>query len=148
MRADNSTNYTSTSFLPPSDYINRRPIGVNALWYAPVVGSGNAGSVGAYLDHLPAPTEYSGLYNAHNNLDVLNDGSATRLAPALTELTGENHASAVWVAPSNADHAARTFAVMPAVHSMIRDQCFHRGAVMSYAPAPAAPEERRGPSGR
>lgn len=106
--ANDSTGDCRTAFLPGDDYINRRPIGANALWYAPVVGPGNAGNVGAYLDHLPAPAEYSDLYNAYNTLDVLNDGTATRLAPALTELTGVNHASAVWLALSNADRATRT----------------------------------------
>ena len=91
-----------------SDYINQRPIGANALWYAPVVGPGNARNVGGYLDHLPAPAEYSDLYNAYNTLDVLNDGTATRLVPALTELTGENHATATWLALTNTDRATRT----------------------------------------
>lgn len=107
---DNSNNCTDAKghFLDPGNYINRRPIGANALWYAPVVGQGNAGNVGGYLDHLPAPAEYSDLYNAYNTLDVLNDGTATRLAPALTELTGENHASALWLALNNADRSVRT----------------------------------------
>lgn len=90
------------------NYINQRPIGANALWYAPVVGPGNAGRVGAYLDHLPAPAEYSDLYHVYNTLDVLNDGTATRLAPALTELSGENHASVLWLALGNTDRFART----------------------------------------
>lgn len=106
--ANDPTDGCRTEFLPGDDYINRRQLGANALWYAPVVGPGNARNVGGYLDHLPAPAEYSDLYDAYNILDVLNDGTSTRLAPALTELTGENHASAVWIALSNADRATRT----------------------------------------
>ncbi len=126
-------------------YINRRLIGANALWYAPVVGPGNAGNVGSYLDHLPAPVEYSDLYNVYNTLDVLNDGTATRLAPALTELTGENHASALWIALGNADRSVRMLS--DHAHSVF-DNAPPTSAMMSYAavaygnPAPAA----RGPT--
>lgn len=135
----NLTDSCRFDFLPGSDYINRRLIGANALWYAPIVGPGNAGNVGRYLDHLPAPAEYSDLYNAYNTLDVFNDGTATRLAPALTELTGENHASAVWIALSNADRFARTLS------DHARD-AFNgtqtalplASAVMSYAAVPEA----------
>ena len=107
---DHSSDCTDAKghFLDPGNYINQRPLGANALWYAPVVGAGNAGNIGGYLDHLPAPAEYSDLYNAYNTLDVLNDGTPTRLAPALTELTGENHASVLWLALNNADRSART----------------------------------------
>ena len=98
-------------FLPSSGadnaYINRRPIGANALWYAPVVGGGNAAAVGGYLDRLPAPAEYSDLFNVYNTLDVLNDGTATNLRPALRELTGESHAAAIAVALGATERFAR-----------------------------------------
>lgn len=132
--ANDPTDGCRTAFLPAGAYINRRPIGANALWYAPVVGPGNAGNVGSYLDHLPAPVEYSDLYNAYNALDVLNDGTATRLAPALTELTGENHASALWIALSNADRSVRTLS--DHAHSAFNDAP-SASAMMSYAAVPA-----------
>jgi outer membrane autotransporter protein len=117
------------------NYINQRALGANALWYAPVVGPGNAGNVGAYLDHLPAPPEYSDLYNVYNTLDVLNDGTATRLAPALTELTGENHASMLWLALGNADRAVRALSDHARGAAGSAPQDAPASAMMSYAAA-------------
>ena len=140
--ANDPTDGCRTAFLPADAYINRRPIGANALWYAPVVGPGNAGNVGSYLDHLPAPAEYSDLYNVYNTLDVLNDGTATRLAPALTELTGENHASALWIALGNTDRTARMLS--DRAHSAFGNAP-SASAMMSYA---AVPSDARAPTGR
>lgn len=140
--ANDPTDGCRTAFLPADAYINRRVIGANALWYAPVVGPGNAGNVGSYLDHLPAPAEYSDLYNVYNSLDVLNDGTATRLAPALTELTGENHASALWIALSNADRSVRTLS--DHAHSVFNNAP-SASAMMSYA---AVPYDASAPAGR
>ena len=139
--AHNNSDSCRYAFLAVgTNYINQRPLGANALWYAPVVGPGNAGNVGGYLDHLPAPPEYSDLYNVYNTLDVLNDGTATRLAPALTELTGENHASVLWLALSNTDRAARTLsdharAALDGTQALVPQA----SAMLSYASAvPAA----------
>ena len=142
--AHNNTDSCRYPFLVSGiNYINQRPLGANALWYAPVVGpgnAGNAGSVGSYLDHLPAPPEYSDLYNVYNTLDVLNDGTPARLAPALTELTGENHASVLWLALENTDRFARTLsdharAALDGTQALAPQA----SAMLSYAPAePAA----------
>ncbi len=122
------------------NYINQRSLGANALWYSPVVGPGNAGNVGGYLDHLPPPTEYSDLYNVYNTLDVLNDGTATRLAPALTELTGENHASVLWLALSNADRFARTLSDHARTASFgVQPAAPMASAMLSYAAADPPP---------
>lgn len=131
------------------NYINQRPLGANALWYAPVVGPGNAGNVGAYLDRLPAAAEYSDLYNAYNTLDLLNDGSATRLAPALTELTGENHASALWIALDSADRAARTLSdhARGALGGTLAETP-QASAMMSYASTGPAPARDANSNGR
>lgn len=139
----------NTGFLPDGDYTNRRAIGANALWYAPMVGEGNAGKVGGYLDHLPAPKEYSDLYNAYNTLDLLNDGTATRLAPALTELTGENHASAVWLALNNADRSTRTLSDHArGAFNYTQSEAPLASAMMSYAAVGPAPDRDRSPNGR
>lgn len=144
--ADSSPNCTATSFLPPGDYINRRPIGANALWYAPVAGGGNPGAVGAYLDRLPAPAEYSDLYNVYNTLDVLNDGTPTTLRPALGELAGENHAAASAIALAGADRFART--LTDHASAMLHDQLPAGSAVSMYSAAPAlGAAPTRSPSG-
>lgn len=123
-----------------TNYINQRPLGANALWYAPVVGPGNAGNVGRYLDHLPAPAEYSDLYNVYNTLDVLNNGTATQLAPALTELTGENHASVLWLALSNTDRFARTLSDHArAAFNGTQSVAPSASAMLSYAAADPPP---------
>lgn len=144
--ANDPTDGCRLAFVPSDNYINRRLIGANALWYAPVVGPGNAGNVGFYLDHLPAPVEYSDLYNVYNTLDVLNDGTATQLAPALTELTGENHASVVWLALNNAERSARTLSdhARVAVNGTQPDAPL-ASAMMSYAAvAPSHDQSRNG----
>jgi uncharacterized protein with beta-barrel porin domain len=134
---DLSGNCSATAYVSQNAYINRRAIGANALWYAPVVASGNPAAVGAYLDHLPAPAEYSGLYDAYNTLDVLDDGTATALRPALRELTGETHAAAVWVALTDADRFARTIVGQARATFDSPDIAVpHAGAVTSYAPTP------------
>lgn len=138
--AHNNTDSCRYPFLVSGiNYVNQRPLGRNALWYAPVVGPGNAGNVGSYLDHLPAPPEYSDLYNVYNTLDVLNDGTAARLAPALTELTGENHASLLWLALGNADRLARTLSDHArAAFNGTQALAPQASAMLSYAAAPPA----------
>lgn len=136
---DLSGDCSSTAYVSQNAYINRRAIGANALWYAPVVASGNPAAVGAYLDRLPPPAEYSGLYNAYNTLDVLNDGTAATLRPALRELTGETHATATWVALTDADRFARTLAGQARAALEAPEIAVpYAGAVTSYAPAPAS----------
>ena len=146
---DKGTDCSSTGYDPSKDFINQRAIGANALWYAPVVGQGNARNVGAYLDHLPAPGEYSDLYNVYNILDVRNDGTAILLAPALTELTGENHASAIWIALSNADRATRTLSDHArGAFNDTQSNAPPASAMMAYAAVGPAPDRDRSPNGR
>lgn len=134
--AHNNTDSCRFDFLVLGiNYINQREIGANALWYAPVVKTGNPASVGAYLDHLPAPTEYSDLYDVYNILDVLNDGTPTTLRPALRELTGESHAAATAIAIGNAEHFARLLAGRAAGAIDDAPGSIVPSAVMTYAAA-------------
>jgi outer membrane autotransporter protein len=58
-------------FIPSENYLHGEPIGAQALLYKPTVGSGNAGSVAAYLDQF-IPQPYSDQENVYILLDYLN----------------------------------------------------------------------------
>ena len=101
-------------------------------------GRRQSGAVGAYLDRLPAPAEYSDLFNVYNTLDVLNDGTATNLRPALRELTGESHAAAIAIALGATERFARllTGHAAGALHDDWSGA--PQSAMTMYAAAPAA----------
>ena len=87
--------------LPLDSYINQQPINANFLWYAPVVGGGNAGAVASYLDHLPAPTPFGDLDGIYNTLDLMNFGDPAPLREAMNELSGEAYTGLQSVAKLN-----------------------------------------------
>jgi outer membrane autotransporter protein len=100
-----NANCQGAQFLPADAYVNRQPIGANALWYAPAVGGGNAGAVAQYLDRLPAPAAFGDLDGIYNHLDLLNTGDALPLQAAMNQLSGESHTALQSIAIYNAEQS-------------------------------------------
>ena len=72
-----NTNYTAVEnanwpYIPTASFFHGQSLTAQALSYAlPLQGRGNAGKIGAYLDHfIPAP--YSDMENVYTALDFLN----------------------------------------------------------------------------
>ncbi len=87
-------NCAGLQFLPSADYVNRQPIGAQALLYGPLAGGGNAGAVAGALDRGPYPAPFTGMDLMYKSLDLLNFGNPAPLRGALVQLDGEVHASA------------------------------------------------------
>ncbi len=114
--------------------MNQQPIGANALWYAPVVGGGNAGAVATYLDHLPAPTPFGDLDSIYNGLDLLNTGDPPPLQDAMNQLSGEAHTALQSVAKYNAEQSVD--ALLGRLRGFSRHGFGSAGGGGSVGPAP------------